>query len=106
MALVSLLAAGAFGALWLIERGDHRTTTGQLSDVRAEIADMERKTGAAQTAFTDAETRLKEAEKSVAAKEAEREKHQPCVNAGQELTQTTNLRELDAAVFLIMERCK
>jgi hypothetical protein len=106
LALMLFLAAGAFVALWLVERGDHKATTGQLDDVRAEIVDVEKKTGAARTAYSDAEKRLKEAETGLAAKKAETDKHKPCSAASRELYSAADGRALDAAVFLVLERCK
>ncbi|RSM74344.1 hypothetical protein DMH04_40080 [Kibdelosporangium aridum] len=37
MAVVFVLAAGAFGALWLLERSDHRKATDELTGLRAEV---------------------------------------------------------------------
>jgi len=103
------LAAGAFVALWLIERGDHKATTGQLDGVRAEIVDVEKKAGATQTAYTEAETKLKASEKGLADKKAEADRNKPCMEASQELIRAImadDVRAGEAAGFLIVERCK
>jgi uncharacterized protein HemX len=109
LAVVMFLAAGAFVALWLTERDNHKTTTSQLGETRTEIADVEKKTGAAQTAYTDAETRLKESEKGLADKKAEADRNKPCMEASQEFMKAVLVndpRAGEVAGFLVVERCK
>lgn len=38
LAIVFLLAAGAFGALWLVEQGDHKGTNSELQTVRSNLS--------------------------------------------------------------------
>jgi septal ring factor EnvC (AmiA/AmiB activator) len=52
---VFFLAAGAFGALWFVERGDHKTTQGQLTSARAETDDTRSQLQAAQKRANDAD---------------------------------------------------
>jgi hypothetical protein len=42
-AVVFLMAAGAFGTLWILERDDHRATTEQLTGPRAQAAEAKTK---------------------------------------------------------------
>jgi uncharacterized protein HemX len=43
LVVVLFLAAGAFGTLWFIERGDHKATTDQLTASRADADDAKAK---------------------------------------------------------------
>lgn len=52
---VFFVAAGAFGALWLVERGDHKTTQSQLTSSRAETDDTKTQLQAAQKRANDAD---------------------------------------------------
>jgi hypothetical protein len=107
LAVVLLLAAGAFMALWLIERGDHKATTVQLGGVRTEIAGVDKEISGAQTAYTDAETRLKEVEATLAEHLAQQAKDKPCSDAGVQLNKVAvDTAAINAAIDVMMERCK
>lgn len=57
LAVVFLLAAGTFGTLWFVERGDHRTTAEQLNDRETRLADVQAKLDKAQKDLKDADAR-------------------------------------------------
>ncbi|MFD1051727.1 hypothetical protein ACFQ1S_42315, partial [Kibdelosporangium lantanae] len=47
--------AAALGALWLVERGDHKATEGQLTSARGETDDAKTKLKAAEKRANDAD---------------------------------------------------
>lgn len=119
LVVVLLLAAGAFGTLWFIERGDHRATTDQLTAARAETDDANAKR-------QKAEARERDADNTSMRKASEREKAEdkitqayiaiswmskgstPCAQAGRKFAQVLSSgtsMEIDKAVFDIGDAC-
>jgi uncharacterized protein HemX len=91
LAVVMLGAAGTFGTLWLLERGDHNETTQQLSTKDQQLAD-ERK------AHEGTKTKLTDSEKAKADAEAKTTALTPCADAGQQFAKLalTNASEAEA----------
>jgi flagellar basal body-associated protein FliL len=88
-AVLLFLAAGAFGTLWFIERGDHDTTRAQLTAARTEAEDNKTKQKAAETKATDAEGKWHDA--TAERQKAQNAKEREALCAG-------NSRDLIAAV--------
>jgi hypothetical protein len=61
LTVVFFVAAGTFGTLWFIERGDHKATAGQLNATRGEADDSRTKQQEAEAQAKEAETKSAQA---------------------------------------------
>jgi hypothetical protein len=77
LVVLMLGAAGTFGTLWLLERGDHNETTQQLSTKDKQLADEK-------AAHEGTKTKLTDSEKAKADAEAKATAMTPCAEAGKQ----------------------
>lgn len=80
VAVLLLGGAGAFAALWIVERGDHDKATEQLSTRDKELSDEKK-------AHEGTKTKLGETDKAKTDAEAKVTALTPCAEAGKKLTQ-------------------
>jgi len=78
VAVLMLGAAATFGALWYMERDDHKQTTEQLASKEKELADEKQ-------AHEDTKDQLSAAEKAKTDAESKVTALTPCADAGKEL---------------------
>jgi hypothetical protein len=116
---VFFVAAGVFGALWFVERGDHKTTQGQLTSTRGEADDTRAQLKEAQKRANDADglnfdLSVKRARLQQDLDDANRKLEDlakeptPCANAGRAFSKAVRGNEdkaEDAGVQVIL-KCK
>ncbi len=104
VAVLMFGGAATFATLWVVERGDHDKTTGQLSTRDKELADEKKAQDGTKTKLADTEKAKTDAEAKVTALT-------PCADAGKKLTElalnaaTTEQQGSDAAQAIIFA-CK
>jgi cytoskeletal protein RodZ len=81
LTIVLFVAAGTFGTLWFIERGDHKATSGQLNSARDEVKDNQAKLADANTRLKDADTKVRTAEDKATKADSDRAKAEEAVQA-------------------------
>jgi septal ring factor EnvC (AmiA/AmiB activator) len=103
LVIVFFAAAGAFATLWFIERGDHRTTTGQLTASHDEIRDNQAKLTDLDRKLKDSDTKLKQAADAAAQSAADATKAQQalqdrndCAAAAKDLATAARASNTDA----------
>ncbi|RSM74343.1 hypothetical protein DMH04_40075 [Kibdelosporangium aridum] len=103
---VFVVATGAFGALWFIERGNHKTTADHLGTARAEVQDAKTKLANMAKRHIDVQNRVKKAEQEIQKHEADAAANKPCTDAGHELVTAEEDAAIRAAVRQLEARCK
>jgi hypothetical protein len=93
LVVVLFLVAGTFGTLWFVERGDHKTTAGQLDATRAEVDYSEGKQRKAEAEAKDAQARAMQAASERAKLEDARIQDKLCVDAGKALSLATEAQD-------------
>lgn len=97
IAVVFFLVAATFGTLWIIEHGDHKDTSSQLTTVRTEVEGERAKAKAAEAKTQAAEAKTQEAVNEQQKLRKTNESMQACVNAGKAIVKAI-LENNEAAV--------
>lgn len=103
---VFVVATGAFGTLWFIERDNHKTTAGHVGSARTEIQDAGTKLANMEKRHVDVQGRVKKAEQEIQKHEADVAANKPCTDAGHELVTAEEDAAIRAAVRQMEARCK
>jgi hypothetical protein len=109
VAVVFLLTTGAFGALWLTERGDHKNTTGQLNATRTEVENANVKLKDAETKQKDTDTKLVDSQNEKQKLEVAKQSSEACSNAAKDLVralETNDKTKGGASLGTIIGTCR
>jgi len=96
-AVIFLLAAGAFGTLWILERNDHSATTTQLTDSRTQAGTANAKLKEADDKRKAMADKLQEAVTQERSQEVANDKYRPCAEASRVLASAVRAED-NAAV--------
>ncbi|MCE7005587.1 hypothetical protein LWC34_22565 [Kibdelosporangium philippinense] len=98
LAIVFFLAAGALGALWLVEQGDHKGTSGELQTVQANLAKT-----AKRLEDTESERIKAVSDKQRAEQNAQATK--PCTDAAKSVIRSINEEEFRKGFQEMVKQC-
>lgn len=96
VAVLMLGAAATLGALWLVEQGDHKTTTAQLSTRDGQLATRDKELADEKKVHDGTKSKLGEAEKARTDAEGKVTALTPCAAAGKEFTKLVLANASDA----------